>query len=137
MRKSRAFPRGENMGSKDSDTLLLIEDDEEIRSLYRMIFEFNGYRVVEAVDGDDGVAKFIEHQEDIRLMIIDVIMPNKNGRETYEEIKRIKNGVKAIFTSGYNSELIKQLKEDGLNYMQKPFSPQDLLLRIKVALAEN
>ena len=124
------------MENKDGDTILLIEDDEEIRSLYRMIFEFNGYRVVEAVDGDDGVAKFIEHQEDIRLMIIDVIMPNKNGRETYEEIMRIKNGVKAIFTSGFNSELTKQLKVDGLNYMQKPFSPQDLLLRIKAALAE-
>jgi len=124
------------MENIDGDTILLIEDDDEVRTLYRMIFEFNGYRVVEAVDGEDGIAKFIEHQNDIRLMIIDVMMPNKNGRETYEEIMRIKNGVKAIFTSGFNSEMTRQLKDAGLNYMQKPFSPQDLLLRIKAALAE-
>jgi len=124
------------MENIDGDTILLIEDDDEVRTLYRMIFEFNGYRVVEAVDGEDGIAKFIEHQNEIRLMIIDVMMPNKNGREAYEEIRRIKNEVKAIFTSGFNSEMTRQLKDAGLNYMQKPFSPQDLLLRIKAALAE-
>ena len=124
------------MENIDGDTILLIEDDDEVRTLYRMIFEFNGYRVVEAVDGEDGIAKFIEHQNEIRLMIIDVMMPNKNGREAYEEIRRIKNEVKVIFTSGFNSEMTKQLKDAGLNYMQKPFSPQDLLLRIKAALAE-
>jgi len=124
------------MENIDGDTILLIEDDDEVRTLYRMIFEFNGYRVVEAVDGEDGIAKFIEHQNEIRLMIIDVMMPNKNGREAYEEIRRIKNEVKVIFTSGFNSEMTRQLKDAGLNYMQKPFSPQDLLLRIKAALAE-
>jgi len=124
------------MENIDGDTILLIEDDEEVRTLYRMIFEFNGYRVVEAVDGEDGIAKFIEHQNEIRLMIIDVMMPNKNGREAYEEIRRIKNEVKVIFTSGFNSEMTRQLKDAGWNYMQKPFSPQDLLLRIKAALAE-
>jgi two-component system, cell cycle sensor histidine kinase and response regulator CckA len=125
------------MDKTEGDTILLIEDDEEIRTLYRMIFEFNGYRVVEAVDGDDGIAKFIEHKDDVQLMITDVMMPNKDGKETYEEIKRLRNDIKVIFTSGFNSELTKQLRDENLEYMQKPFSPEDLLSRMKTLLADD
>jgi two-component system, cell cycle sensor histidine kinase and response regulator CckA len=118
-------------------TILLVEDDEVIRELYKKILEFKGYRVIEAIDGKDGVEKFSEHQDEIHIMISDVMMPSKNGSETYEEIIKIKNDVKVIFTSGYNTELTNIIKIDGLNYLQKPFSPQILLQKIAEVLAHD
>jgi CheY-like chemotaxis protein len=125
------------MSEANGATILLIEDDEVIRDLYTKIFEFKGYRVIEAVDGKDGVDKFAAHRDEISLLVTDVMMPNMNGRETYEEIARIKNDVKVIFTSGYHSELTHVLKEEGFHYLQKPFSPQDLLQKIIEVLAED
>jgi DNA-binding response OmpR family regulator len=119
-----------------SETILLIEDDSVIRDLYKKILEFNGYNVIEAVDGEDGIAKFLEHQNKIRLLVSDVVMPNKNGKEAYFEIKKLKKDVRVIFTSAHNNEATKSLKGAGLIYMQKPFSPEDLLLKIKEVLAE-
>jgi DNA-binding response OmpR family regulator len=119
------------------ETILLIEDDFDIRGLYKKILEFNGYNVIEAIDGEDGVAKFLEHQDEIRLLVSDVMMPNKNGKEAYFEIKRLKKDVRVIFTSAHDNEATKTLKDAGLIYMQKPFSPEDLLLKIKEVFENN
>jgi two-component system, cell cycle sensor histidine kinase and response regulator CckA len=118
------------------ETILLIEDDSEIRDLYKNILEFNGFDVIEAGDGEDGIAKFIKNQDKIQLLVSDVMMPNKNGKEAYFEIKNLKKDIKVIFTSAFDNETTKILKDAGLTYMQKPFSPQDLLLKIKEVLAE-
>jgi DNA-binding response OmpR family regulator len=120
-----------------SETILLIEDDSDIRELYKKIFEYNGYKVIAAVDGEDGIAKFLEHQNEIRLLVSDVMMPNKNGKDAYFEIKRLKKEVRVIFTSAHDNEATKTLKNSGLIFMQKPFSPEDLLLKIKEVLAHS
>jgi DNA-binding response OmpR family regulator len=125
------------MGKESGATLLLIEDDDKIRELYAKIFEMRGYRVIQAVSGEDAVQKFMEHQDEINLLITDVMMPNKNGRETVEEIRKVKMDVKVIFTSGFNTELNKMLKEEELHYLQKPFLPQDLLRKIAELLDED
>jgi two-component system, cell cycle sensor histidine kinase and response regulator CckA len=125
------------MNSACRETILLIEDDFVIRELYKKIFEFNGYNVIEAVDGGDGIAKFIEHQNEIHLLVSDVVMPNKSGKDAYFEIKNLKNDIKVIFTSAHDNEATKALKAAGLCFMQKPFSPQDLLLTIKEVLENN
>ena len=125
------------MNKISRETILLIEDDCEIRNLYKMILEFNGYNVIEAVDGEDGIAKFLEHQNEIRLLVSDIVMPNKCGKEAYFEIKRLKKDVRVIFTSAHDNEATKTLKAAGLIYMQKPFSPEDLLLKIKEVLTNN
>lgn len=125
------------MDEDKRSTILLIEDDEVIRDLYRKIFEFRGYRVIEAVDGNDGIEKFLEHRNDISLLVTDVMMPGKNGREAYEEIIKTNSDVKIIFTSGYNSELTKQLQDEGFHYLKKPFSPEELLQRIAEVLGEG
>jgi DNA-binding response OmpR family regulator len=124
------------MNRIDGETILLMEDDFEIRGLYKKILELNGYNVIEAVDGEDGIAKFLEHQNEIRLLISDVVMPNKSGKEAYFEIKKLKKDVRVIFTSAHDNEATKTLKGAGLIYMEKPFSPEDLLLNIKEVLAE-
>jgi two-component system, cell cycle sensor histidine kinase and response regulator CckA len=125
------------MSDGSGATLLLIEDDDRIRELYTRIFQMKGYRVIEAVNGEDAVEKFKEHRDEIDLLITDVMMPNKNGRETVEEIRKIREDVKAIFTSGFNTELNKMLLSDGCHYLQKPFLPQELLQMIVEVLEED
>ena len=118
-------------------TILLCEDDNVIRDLYRKILELNGYRVIEAVDGDDAVEKFLEHREAIRLMVSDVMMPNKNGTQAYEEIQKNNGRIKVIFNSGFNTETNRRLQEEGFHYLQKPYAPQLLLQKIREVMVEE
>jgi CheY-like chemotaxis protein len=119
-----------------TETLLLIEDSDVVRRLFRDILSRQGYTVIEAVDGDDGIAKYNEHRETIDLLIVDVIMPRKNGREVYDEIRRLKDDIKVIFTSGYTADIItrKGILEGGLNFVSKPISPGKLLSKVREVL---
>jgi DNA-binding response OmpR family regulator len=116
------------------ETILLIEDDKDVRGLLKEILVSFGYHVIEAVDGKDGVGKFIEHQNEIRLLLTDVMMPKKNGKEAYYEIKKIKEDVNVIFISGYSAAATAELLDENLNYMAKPVSPRDLLAKIREVL---
>ena len=118
-------------------TILFVEDDTEIGALYQIILESSGYHVINAVDGEDGINKFIENQNAIQLMVTDVVMPKKDGKEIYKEIKNMKNGVKVIFTSGYTNEITKELQNAGMAYLQKPFPPAKLLAKIKELLDDK
>jgi len=116
------------------ETILLIEDDKDVRGLLKEMLGSFGYNVIEAVDGKDGVDKFLERQNEITLLLTDVMMPKKNGKEAYDEIKKIKENVKVIFISGYSAAATAELLEEQLNYMAKPVSPRDLLAKIREVL---
>ncbi len=100
-----------------------------------MLQEF-GYNVIEAVDGEDAVNKFMENKDRIQFVVIDVVMPGKNGREVYEAIKKVSPDMKAIFTSGYTQDIIhaKGILDEGLRFIAKPVSPHELLRRIREVL---
>jgi CheY-like chemotaxis protein len=122
-----------------SETILVVEDDATVRdSIITMLEEF-GYKVIEAVSGEDAVAKFTMNRGSIKLLILDVIMPGMNGRETYERIKRINPAVKAIFTSGYTIEFLKHKKifEDDFMILTKPIIPDLFLSKIRNMLDER
>lgn len=134
-------PDGKEQDPKDiqpqtggDETILLIEDDKDVRGLLKEMLGSFGYHVIEAVDGKDGVGKFIEHQNEIKLLLTDVMMPKKNGKEAYNEIKNIKDDVKVIFISGYSAAATAELLDEQLNYMAKPVSPRDLLAKIREVL---
>lgn len=74
---------------RGTETVLLAEDDETVKKLIRTMLEGFGYKVIEAADGEDAVNKFIENRDNIRLLILDVVMPKKNGKEVYEEIRKV------------------------------------------------
>ena len=103
-----------------------------------MLGEF-GYSVIEAVDGEDAVAKFREHREDIQLVILDVVMPKKNGREVHDEIMALKPAVKTIYISGYNADIVRKkgIAADTANFLLKPLSPMDLLHTVRRVLDEG
>jgi PAS domain S-box-containing protein len=116
--------------------ILLAEDNETARVLGRKILEEFGYSVIEAVDGEDAVEKFREQGERISLVILDVIMPKMNGRAAYELIRRTAPNVRFLFCSGYATDVVADQGgvEEGMNFLPKPFTPKELLMKIREVL---
>jgi PAS domain S-box-containing protein len=119
-----------------TETILIAEDDEPVRKLTKETLERAGYKVIDAVDGDDAMEKFMEHKDEIQLLLLDVIMPKRNGREVYDEIRKIRPEVRVIFVSGYPADFIatKGIIEEGLNFIAKPLPPNQLLKKIREML---
>ena len=115
-----------------TETVLLAEDETEVRETTKAILEEHGYKVIEAVDGEDAVQKFIENKDGIKLIISDMIMPKKNGREAYEEIKKINPDIKAVFMSGYTADLLTEKDiHKVLDIILKPVASNELLKRVR------
>jgi PAS domain S-box-containing protein len=119
-----------------TETLLIAEDEEVVRAFMRKIFERVGYKVITAEDGEDAVEKFKENSEDISLILSDVIMPRKNGREIIEEVRRIKPAIKVLFISGYTANVMheKGILEEGMDFIAKPFVKDELLRKVREVL---
>jgi two-component system cell cycle sensor histidine kinase/response regulator CckA len=114
-------------------TILVAEDDDNVRNLTRAVLEGFGYTVIDAVDGEDALKKFGEHEKEIQLLFMDVLMPKKNGTDVYETIKQGHPDVKALFTSGYSADLMraKGILVDDVSFIAKPVSPRDLLKKVR------
>ncbi len=121
-----------------SETLLVAEDEPDVRRFIKALLEEFGYTVIEASNGEDAVEKYMSNKDAIRLLILDVIMPKKNGKEVFDGISAINPGVKALFTSGYNEDIIhkKGVLEEGLNFISKPFVPSEFLRTVRRLLDE-
>jgi PAS domain S-box-containing protein len=121
---------------KGSETILIAEDDTEVRKLHKNILEEYNYTVIVAEDGLDAIEKFITFQDTISLAILDVVVPRKNGKEVYEEIKKIKPHVQVLFTSGHTTDVIntKGILNNGADFIAKPMKTDMLLKRIREIL---
>jgi two-component system, cell cycle sensor histidine kinase and response regulator CckA len=93
------------------------------------------YRVITAGDGEEAVARFRENDA-IDLVLSDVVMPKKNGKEILDEIRKLRPDIKVIFSSGYTADILhaKGIREEGLEFMAKPFTTNDLLQKIREML---
>ena len=118
------------------ETILIAEDDSTVRQLTHNVLEDFGYRVIEADDGEEAVKKFLENRDQIQLLVLDIIMPKKNGKETYQEINKIQPGIKVLFTSGYTADIIhrKGILDTGLDFILKPISPALFLKKVREVL---
>ncbi len=119
-----------------TETILLAEDDDLTRDLTRTVLQKFGYTVIEAMDGEDAVARFKENIDRISLIILDVIMPKKNGKAVCEEVMQIKPDTKVLFVSGYTADIIhkKGIFEDNINFVSKPIIPDDLARKVRELL---
>ncbi len=124
--------------SRGTETVLLAEDDDEVRILMRTVLKDAGYQVIEAVDGEDAIQKFKENDK-IDLVVSDIIMPKINGKEMYREIKKIRPEIKVIFTSGYTADIIhkKGVFDLGLDFVLKPVAPGEFLQKVREVLDRN
>jgi two-component system cell cycle sensor histidine kinase/response regulator CckA len=120
------------------ETLLVAEDEEIVRAFMKKVLERAGYRVIIANDGEDAVARFRD-QDDISLVLSDLVMPRKNGKEMLDEIKKIKPGIKAVFISGYATDIMqkKGIFGEGAEYITKPFKKDDLLQKVREVLDKD
>ena len=136
-------PAGEKMKAEihivpkgGTETILLAEDDADVRNIVKISLEGHGYTVIEAVDGIDAINKFNENKDRIQLLLLDVIMPAKNGKEVYKTIKNTIPNIKAIFMSGYSKDIIqeKDIIREALNFLTKPVLPMELLKKVREVL---
>ncbi len=121
---------------RSSETVLLAEDNEDVRDLSRRILEMDGYTVIEARDGEEAVSEFIKNKDKIHFLLFDLVMPKKNGYRAYEEIRQVNPDIKALFISGYSANIIygKKILEGAMNYVSKPISPDTLLTEVRKVL---
>lgn len=121
---------------RGTETVLIAEDNAQVRELTKEVLEGFGYKVIEAEDGEDAIRVFNKNKDGIQLLVLDVIMPKKNGKAVYDEIKKVRPDIKIIFTSGYNADIIhkKGILEEGLDFISKPASPNDLLRKVREVL---
>jgi PAS domain S-box-containing protein len=119
-----------------SETILIGEDNSTVRQLTKEVLEQFGYTVIEARDGEDAISKFDQFSADIDLVILDVVMPKKNGREVFDLIKAIRPDIKAFFMSGYTADILsdKGMGEEKLDYVPKPLSPKEFLNKVRAVL---
>lgn len=118
------------------ETILVAEDEPNVRELLSTILTSSGYQAILAEDGDDAIAKFKQDSDRISLLLVDMIMPKKSGWEVYEEIQRIKPGIKVVFSSGYTADFIENRGASGagIELLMKPVQPTDLLRKIREML---
>jgi signal transduction histidine kinase len=116
--------------------ILLVEDEDIVRETIELQLEHLGFDVISAADGAEGVALFEENQSNVDLIILDVIMPKKNGVEAYGEIVKIKPEIPVIFYSGYSSDynLDDVLERQHVYFLKKPFEQETLHQLILKAL---
>ncbi len=118
------------------ETILLAEDDDMVRELIVRTLETAGYQVVTAVDGEQALEVFDRRKDDLALAIVDAVMPKLGGREVYFELRARKPALKFLVVSGYSVNAIDErfVQEEGLHFVQKPFSPADLARRVREIL---
>jgi len=122
--------------SYGDETILIAEDDPQIRDFLKRLLEGFGYKTMIANDGEEAVRLYKEYMDDISLLLFDVMMPKKDGREAYDEIKQINPDVKVIFSSGYKTDILykKGISDNDVNFVFKPISPNELLFKIRNVL---
>ena len=119
-----------------SETILLVEDEESVRQLVRDTLVAKGYRVVEADNGEAGMASAATHKGKIDLVITDVVMPGMGGRELVQQLSRTRPETKVLYLSGYTEDAIVSdgSIESGTAFLQKPFTLQNLSRKVREVL---
>ncbi len=123
-----------------SETVLIVEDDDGLRKFTQEVLLMHGYRVLDAENGEDALRVCKEHDGQIDLMITDVVMPKMGGKKLAERLQPLYPHMKVIYMSGYTDNAIVEhgVLAPGLNFLQKPFSPEGLARKVREVLkSEN
>jgi two-component system cell cycle sensor histidine kinase/response regulator CckA len=120
-------------GETGTETLLLVEDEEEVRALLRQMLAEKGYRVLQAGSADEALEAAARHEEPIHLLLTDVIMPKVKGTELAARLVAERPGLKVLYMSGYNEEPLAG-GPGSAPCLQKPFSSQDLARAVRAVL---
>jgi CheY-like chemotaxis protein len=119
-----------------TETILLVEDEANLRYLARQFLEKQGYKVIEAADGAVAMQIVVAHEGIIHLLLTDVIMPGMNGRELAQRVSEMRPNVKVLYMSGYTENVIGHngTLDVGVRLLQKPFNLRDLKDKVREVL---
>jgi two-component system cell cycle sensor histidine kinase/response regulator CckA len=119
------------------ETILLVEDEDAVRSFAARALKQRGYQVLEASGGEQALDIVKNHADDIRLLITDVVMPGMDGPTLVRAVKRLKSDMQVIFMSGYAEEAFRRNDErpEELHFLAKPFGLKDLAVKVKDVLS--
>ncbi len=118
-----------------TETVLVVEDEEQVRAILVRILENQGYHVLSASDGEEALA-ISQEPGDIQLMITDVVMPQMSGRELAERVVAARPSLRVLFMSGYTDDAIVRhgLLDEELNFIQKPFDSATVARKVREVL---
>jgi CheY-like chemotaxis protein len=121
---------------RGTETVLLVEDDDVVRSLAQRVLADHGYRVLEAADGEQALALCQHYAGPVHLLVTDVVMPRMSGPELAQRLAANRPQTQVLYVSGYMDEAIVRhgLIEEAAPFLPKPYSPATLLTRVRQVL---
>ena len=122
-----------------SETILLVEDEQSVRDLARTVLGRSGYAVLSACDGEKALSASQQRGGDIQLLITDAVMPEMRGRELAELMVKLRPQIKILLISGYTDDVAihKGALAEGMQFLQKPFTPDALSRNVRLLLDEG
>jgi PAS domain S-box-containing protein len=124
---------------KGEGTILVVDDDPTVRCVISRMVESVGFSVMQAVDGRHGVEVFRENSHELRAVILDMTMPNLNGREALQQLREVRKDLRVLMVSGFsetgNTGFF--LKNGPDAFLQKPFSSEELLGKLRTILTRS
>ncbi|NLH47597.1 MAG: PAS domain S-box protein [Myxococcales bacterium] len=118
------------------ETILLVEDESLVRGLAKKVLTLHGYQILEAADGGSAYLLAKQRTDPIHLLLTDVIMPEMNGRDLYQNLQDLKPEMKVLFMSGYPEDMIGEhgVLDEKIPFINKPFSLQSLVRKVRDVL---
>jgi CheY-like chemotaxis protein len=119
-----------------TETILLVEDNEQVRDVSHAILEQHGYSILLAERGSEALQVLEDHEGPVHLLLTDVIMPGMNGRELFAKVSGLYPDVRVLYMSGYTDNVIAHhgVLEEEIQFIQKPLSIKALATKVRVVL---
>ena len=129
-------PEARPTASGGTETILVVEDDVQVRAVIARALRGAGYRVLLATHGAEALALFASEKGPVHLVVTDVVMPGLGGRDLVEELGRRRDGLRVLYVSGYTREVISHhgVLDSGLEFLPKPFTAGALLAKVRAVL---
>jgi DNA-binding response OmpR family regulator len=124
------------MGEAAGNAVLLVEDEEELRSLFAVLLEMDSIKVFQAEDGEQALQVFNEHREEIALLITDLGLPNVGGVDLIARLRTLKPSLRILGTSGLSADEVRDMviTAGADDFIPKPFSPQEAIEKVRTYL---